>query len=260
MRYPAIGSKALRACSGSICHLRTCLLFVGLNHTLMVSLVGALSRVQQGLQPHIRNQYLKQFKLYLAFVISRGFVTLDNMKCVLLFLVFLAVNSLSFRVINNYMSAMKFYFELHAWSMEALESHLVKCMLRGIKTSVQTNSTPRGLFTLHQIHEICRLCDEFDDALTYRLAFSLGFSAPHLGVGKVIPEETNIFYHTPLLQFVNSLATLHWIEKYPVLVIQTSAFKGVTLKTADILIHLVTGILFYTLQLYIAADVGPTAF
>ena len=51
-----------------------------------VSLEGALSRVKQGLQPHMRSQYPRQFKLYLAFAIWRDFVILDNVNCVLLFL------------------------------------------------------------------------------------------------------------------------------------------------------------------------------
>ena len=102
-------------------------------------------------------------------------MVLDNVNCVLLFLEFLAINGLSFRVINNYMSALKFYFESYSWSLGVLESHLVRRMMRDIRTSVQKNPTPRGLFSLHQIRKISRLCGEFDNPMTYRVAFLLGF-------------------------------------------------------------------------------------
>ena len=116
---------------------------------------------------------------------------LDSVTCVLL-LEFLAANGLSFRVINNYMSALKFYFQSYSWSVEVLESHLVRRMMKGIRTSVQKNPTPKGLFSIHQIREISRLCGEFDNPMTYRVAFLLGFYG-FLHISNVTPPSAAAF-------------------------------------------------------------------
>ena len=119
-------------------------------------------------------------------------MVLDNVNCVLLFLEFFATNGLSFRVINNYMSVLKVYFESYSWSVGVLESHFVRHMMRGIRTSVQKNPTPMGLFSLHQIREISRLCGEFDNPMTYRVAFLLGFYG-FLCIANVAPPSASGF-------------------------------------------------------------------
>ena len=175
MHYPAGSLRVYETLSGTTCHLRCYLLFVGLNPILRESLGLALDRSRLTLQPHTRNQYQRQFKLYLAFVISRGLTVLDDATSVLLFLKFLAFNGLSYRVINNYVSALKFFFESYTWTLQVFESHLIRRMLRGIKLSVYKQPTPKGVFSLEQIHEICRLSNQFDNPMTYRVAFLLGF-------------------------------------------------------------------------------------
>ena len=50
----------------------------------------------------------------MAFVIAQGFHVYDKEATIMCFLQFLASHSLSFRVINNYVSALKFYFIRYA--------------------------------------------------------------------------------------------------------------------------------------------------
>ena len=76
---------------------------------------------------------------------------------------------------NNYVSALKFSFETYTWSLQVFESHLIRRLLRGIKSLVHKQPTPKGVFSLEQIREICRLCNQFDNPVTYRAAFLLGF-------------------------------------------------------------------------------------
>ena len=93
----------------------------------------------------------------------------------MVFLEFLAANSLSFRVILNYLSALKHYFARYSWDHQSIESPLISRMIRGIKLSIHKQPSPRGLFSLLQIREISRLCEVFESSYTYRAAFLLAF-------------------------------------------------------------------------------------
>ena len=57
----------------------------------------------------------------------------------MVFLEFLAANTLSFRVLMNYVSALKYMFARYAWSMDVFEKPIVKRMLRGINYSVHSD-------------------------------------------------------------------------------------------------------------------------
>ena len=93
----------------------------------------------------------------------------------LVFLEFLAANALSFRVVINNISALKYMFVRYAWSVAVFEDPMVKRMLKGISYTIRSQPSPKGLFTLSQIREISRLCKVFESSLTYRSAFLLAF-------------------------------------------------------------------------------------
>ena len=61
------------------------------------------------------------------------------------FLQFFASNSLSFRVINNYFSALKFYCARYQWDISVFEDSPVKKMMRGFQYSSVAILTPKGL-------------------------------------------------------------------------------------------------------------------
>ena len=96
------------------------------------ALTSALDLARTAIRPHTRPQYLRQFKLYLAFVISRDLRICDSAACVMLFLEFLANNGMTFRVVNNYVSALKFAFATYDWNHSVFDCAWVKCLLRGI--------------------------------------------------------------------------------------------------------------------------------
>ena len=66
---------------------------------------------------------------------AQDFRVFGDGATVMCFLQFLAPNSLSFRVINNYVTALKFYFPRYAWDVRVFEALLVRKMLRGIQCS-----------------------------------------------------------------------------------------------------------------------------
>ena len=138
-------------------------------------LQAALLRKQQGIRKHTVNQYQRQFKLFLAFVLSHHITQFDSVPTILEFLELLAANALTYRVIVNYVSALKCMFGKYGWSTQTFESPLVKRILKGVNYTVHTPPSPKGLFSLQQIKEISRLCEIYESSLTYRAAFLLGF-------------------------------------------------------------------------------------
>ena len=137
--------------------------------------MGVLDRVNAALCSHTRAQYYRQFRLFLAFALARRLCTFDNVTSLLLFLEFLASQSLSSRVILNYMSALKHYFLRYSWRAGVLSSPLVISMLKGIKLSVHKPPTPKMLFILGHLREISGLCEYFPSPITYRAAFLTAF-------------------------------------------------------------------------------------
>ena len=134
---------------------------------LVSLLIQVMMTVQKGLRHHTRSQYIRQFKLFLAFITTQAFEVFDASATLMCFLQFLALNSLSFRVINNYMSAPKFYFARCQSDVSVFENSMVKRMLRGIQYSCVATPTPKGLFLLHQIRMISQyyLSESFESTL-----------------------------------------------------------------------------------------------
>ena len=167
-------------------------IIVGLPSHVHPLLCEAIARGQLGLRPHTLYQYKKQFNLFLAFVISHDICTLDCVSTIIVFLEFLTANALSFRVVMNYVSALKYMFAKYAWSIEVFEQPIVKRMLKGINYTVRSQPSPKGLFTLMQIREISRLCDVFESSLMYRAAFLLVFFGL-LRISNIAPPSPKAF-------------------------------------------------------------------
>ena len=108
---------------------------VGVGYQWSNSLKSALTLAGTAIRSHTRAQYLRQFKLYLAFVISQDLRICDSSGCIMLFLEFLASNGMTFRVVNNYVSALKFAFATYRWDQGVFDCAWVKRLLRGIKYS-----------------------------------------------------------------------------------------------------------------------------
>ena len=138
------------------------------------------------------SQYRRQYKLSLAFVISHHIHELDCISTIMVFLEFLAANAMSFRVVMNYVSALKYMFARYSWSVAVFDDPMVKRTLKGINYTVQIQPSPKGMFTLIQIREISRLCEVFESSLTYRSAFLLAFFGLLL-ISNIAPPYSKAF-------------------------------------------------------------------
>ena len=136
-------------------------------------------RVEKGLRPHTRAQYICQFRLFMfiVYALTRGLTVFDNVTTILLFIEFLAANVISHRVIMNYISALKFMFSRYSWDLSVFEAPIVNQLLRGIKLSLPHNPVPKGILDLPDLRYISYLCDYFDNSPVYRSVFLLAFYA-----------------------------------------------------------------------------------
>ena len=89
--------------------------------SLTKEMSDVLTRVAKGLRPHTRAQYIRQFRVFIAYALSWGLTILDNITTILLFIEFLAANAISHRVIMNYISALKFMFSRYSWDLTVLK-------------------------------------------------------------------------------------------------------------------------------------------
>ena len=131
-------------------------IFVGVPSQCSRSLNPALGLATSAIRSHTRHQYSRQFKLYLAFTVSRGFKVCDGPTCVMMFLEFLASNGITFRVVNNYVSALKFAFSTYGWNLDVFECVLVKRLLRVLGIHVTGNQ--HQMLYNSRFHKYARLC------------------------------------------------------------------------------------------------------
>ena len=68
---------------------------------------------------------------------------MDSITSILLILEFLANSGVSYRVVNNYISALKFACDSYSWSLQAFESPFVKRMLIGMMFSIRRDPVRR---------------------------------------------------------------------------------------------------------------------
>ena len=156
---------------------------------------AAMKRLDQGLRPHTTMQYVRQFKVFLAFVLHSKLESLVSVQTILLFIELLASNTLSYRVIMNYVSALKHMFKRYGWSCASFSHPLVLRLLKGVNYSVRSNLKPKGIFTFSQIREISSLCELFESSLTYRAAFLLAFYGL-FRISNIAPQSLRLFDRT----------------------------------------------------------------
>ena len=156
---------------------------------------AAMKRVDLGLRPHTTAQYVRQFKVFLAFVLYSKLESVHSLQSILLFIELLASNTLSYHVMVNYMSALKHMFNRYGWPSANLSHPLVLRLLKGVNYSITPNLTPKGIFMLPQIREISSLCELFESTLTYRAAFLVAFYGL-FRISNMAPQSARLFDNT----------------------------------------------------------------
>ena len=98
-----------------------------------------------------------------------------NVHNILTFLEYLYQNSISPKVIQNYLSSIRTMANECALDTSPLSHYSVAKYIRSISINSTFRPTPRGIFDLHTLYRISMACDILPDPLLFRAIFLVAF-------------------------------------------------------------------------------------
>ena len=131
----------------------------------------ALSRTRSAYRPSTLAAQRTHLRTYLAFVTYMDIQPQFTIQSVLYFLEFLYSNSVSPRVIANYVSSLKTAAKRYKWDSEPLQHQLVSAYLRSISINSTFTPTPKGIFGLDTLVSISKACGRLQDPVLYKAIF-----------------------------------------------------------------------------------------
>ena len=100
-----------------------------------------------------------------------------HLHSILAFLEYLHINSISHKLILNYISSLKRAAVKYNWQYQVLSHRLVMEYLRSISINTRFAPIPRGIFDLPTLALISRTCDILTDPILFKSIFLLAFFA-----------------------------------------------------------------------------------
>ena len=100
-----------------------------------------------------------------------------SIHSLLAFMEFLHINSISYKVLLNYISSLKTAGKRFGWNLAPFAHQLITSYLRSISINSKFAPTPRGVFDLSTLSAISKTCDILQDLPFFRAAFLLAFFA-----------------------------------------------------------------------------------
>ena len=155
-------------------------------------LLAARGRIQNTYRPSTQRAYMLHFRTFLSFVIAYKLDITLSLPNVLAFLEFLSQNSLSHKVISNYISSLKFMATKYNLPKEQLSHKDITLFIRSLTINSKFRPTPRGVFDITTLISISQLCEGLEDPVLVRAAFLLSFFA-FLCMSNVAPHSRRAF-------------------------------------------------------------------
>ena len=138
----------------------------------------AAHRLHLAFRPKTRAAYSSMFRTFVAFCIfTKACIINVNVKVVLAFLECLVVNSCSYCMVANYVSAIKANCVLYGLPFQVLDHPQVKYFLKALKINRPLKVKSNNVITIPWLIEISKACEGFTCGLIYRAALLLGFFA-----------------------------------------------------------------------------------
>ena len=144
-------------------------------------------RTRTAYRPSTLSAHLVHIRTYLAFVTFMGLPVELSLHSLLAFLEYLHINSISHKVILNYISLKKAVIK-YKWHPEVLSHRLIGDFLRSISINSRFTPTSRGTFDLSTLALISRSCDILVDPPLFRAIFMLAFFA-YLRMSNIPPHS-----------------------------------------------------------------------
>ena len=149
---------------------------------------SALDRTKNAFRPSTMNAHRTHLRTYLSFTTFMSLSPIPSVHSLLAFMEYLYANSLSHKVIHNYISSIKSAAKRFHWPIPPFSHHLVTSFLRSISINSTLPPTPRGVFDLSALAAISRACSILDDPDLFRAVFLVAFFA-FLRMSNVAPHS-----------------------------------------------------------------------
>ena len=121
-----------------------------------------------------------------------GFPNCITVHSILTFLEYLHQNSLSPKVIKNYLSSIRTMALEFQIDHSCLSHHSIAKYLRSISINSTFRPTPRGVFDVHTLYKISVTCDSLSDPPLYRAIFLVAFYG-FLRMSNIVPHSAKLF-------------------------------------------------------------------
>ena len=153
---------------------------------------SASNRIHTAFRPSTRSSHSSHFKTFLAFTVFFKLPASFSLHNILRFLEFLRGNSISPKVIRNYLSCLRSMAKLYRIPSESLYHHSVNLYMCSITINSTFRPIPRGSFDIPTLLQISQACDSLSDPLLLRAAFLLAFFG-FLRMSNIAPHSIAAF-------------------------------------------------------------------
>ena len=136
-----------------------------------------MQRTKGAFKPATRSAHITHIRTYLSFITFMGLPVEPSIHSLLAFLEYLYTNSISHKVILNYISSLKKTAQRYAWQTEVFLHRLISEYLRSISINSRFAPTCRDIFDISTLALISQTCDVLDDPILFRAIFLLAFFA-----------------------------------------------------------------------------------
>ena len=172
----------------------------------------ATDRLNLAFRPKTRAAYASMFKTFVAFCIyTKVSIVNVNVKVVLSFLECLVVNSCSYCMVANYVSAIKANFVLFDLPFTVFSHPQIRYFLKALKINRPLRVKSHNIITISWLIEISKACEGFTSGSVYKTAILLGFFA-FLRLSNLAPHALAGFDSTRHLTGHDVFFTKHYAK------------------------------------------------
>ena len=167
-------------------------LISGGNPASLHLLTSAWQRILTAHRPSTNRAQKTHFRTFLAFLLFYDLPISLEVHNVLVFLEFLTKNSISHKVVKNYLSSISSLASFYNLDPSGLSDPAILRFIRSMSINSYFRPTPRGVFDIRTIYDISRSCDTLHDPHLLRVIFLVAFYA-FLRMSNIAPHSSRQF-------------------------------------------------------------------
>ena len=162
-----------------------------------------MDRAALGLLPRTARAYASAFNLFMAFTVYMDLSVPWQEVAVVAFLEFLVRSSLSAASLQNYLSALRHYFEMYNWSVTALQARRTLLLVKSVKIHNPLKPKIKGILSVGMLKDLISMLGSMPNAVVYQSICLLAFFG-FFRLASLVPVTSNMFDRTrhPVVQDV----------------------------------------------------------